>query len=139
MRASLFTTIVGAGFAALSTSALADETWQTAYGEVAWMDHNGGTAILHLEDSSFGRHVRMYVPGLQDDMMGGRGSYHGIWVGDSGDADCQMQMVGPDGFGSNYWGQFVITFVRDAFPSDWAGVVGNCLDVPMSPISGIAP
>ncbi|MCB1407194.1 MAG: hypothetical protein KDK01_13310 [Rhodobacteraceae bacterium] len=137
MSRSLFAATL-MGLTGLATTSLADEVWSTAYGEVAWMDSTEGTAILYLDDTENGRTVHIYVPGLQDDMMGGRGAYRGVWISDGGDDECITQMTGPDGYKSTYWGQFTLTFVTGDFPSDWAGVFGACLDLPTVPVSGVA-
>lgn len=137
MHRSILACVIGSAVTLIAAPTLADEAWSTAYGDIAWMDGSEGTAILHLADTANGRRVHVYVPGLEDDMMGGRGAYHGVWIADRGDDACITQMTGPDGYKSTHWGQFTLTFVADAFPSDWAGVFGNCLDTPMMPISGV--
>ncbi|MCB1361890.1 MAG: hypothetical protein H6899_08605 [Rhodobacter sp.] len=120
-----------------ATPALADEVWTTPMGPVAWETDLGANAVLRL-DQPDGRVVRLIVPGLATDVMGGRGSYTGVWVSSRGDEACATEMVDPLGGKSPYWGTFTLTFVHDAFPSDWAGVYGSCLDTPDRPVAGVA-
>lgn len=134
MRCSLILSL-----AALSASpALADEVWTTALGPVAWESDMGSTAVLRLDAGDGDQVIRMFVPNLAADVMGGRGTYTGVWIANAGDTGCVVEMVDPQGGKSAYWGSFTITFVHDAFPSDWAGVYGTCLDAPNMPISGVA-
>lgn len=138
MRAPILATVLGAALSIVSAPVFADEVWQTAYGMIAWEADSGDTAILRLDDLENGRTVRLYVPGLAADVMGGRGAYTGVWIADQGADTCVTQMTGPDGYKSDQWGTFTITFVGTEFPSDWAGVFGACLDSQDLPISGVA-
>ena len=122
-----------------ATVAQADETWSTQMGTMIWETDQDDNAIWLLQDQLAGRTIRFVVPGLAADMMGGRGSYHGVWIADKGDIHCDTAMVDPLGQASTRWGTFVITFVNDRFPSDWAGVMGACLETPTTPLSGVAP
>lgn len=144
MRASLFpksfATAVFAATVAAASPSVADESWTSNFGPVLWESDSGEIAILRLDDINNGHTVRLYVPGLAADVMGGRGAYWGYWIADGGDnADmCSAQMTGPDGFKSSYWGQFTITFVSPDFPSDWAGVFGACFEEQTVAVTAVA-
>ena len=129
---------LGVGVSLSAAPLLADEAWDSNFGPVIWEADFGDTAVLMLEDTESGRIVRLYVDGLAADVMGGRGAYQGIWIASAGDEACTVQVVGPDGFKSNQWGQFVITFVGEDFPSDWAGVYGTCLETPTNAVTAVA-
>ncbi|WP_417587503.1 hypothetical protein [Pararhodobacter oceanensis] len=138
MRATLAGLSLGliAGFGA--GPLIADEVWDSTFGPVAWEATMGEVAVLRLDVPESGEVVRMYVEGLGADVMGGRGAYRGVWISDQGDRACAVQVIGPDGAKSAYWGQFSISFVAPEFPSDWAGVFGNCLDRPETPVAALA-
>jgi hypothetical protein len=120
-------------------TALADEAWDTQLGRVYWESDMGDMAILRIDNAGGGVAARIYLPGLAGDMMGGRGSYHGYWIAaPDDDGGCGAQLIGPDGFKSDQWGQTVLTFVHDDFPSDWAGTYTECFDSAAVPISGVA-
>ncbi|WP_068305054.1 hypothetical protein [Pararhodobacter sp. CCB-MM2] len=121
-----------------ATPALADEVWDTNMGEIAWLETRGPDAYLGVVDPDGTTSVHLMVPGLGADMMGGRGTYTGVWVAGEGDVACVTDMVAPDGSKSSYWGSFTITFVNDDFPSDFAGAYGDCLDLPSMPLQAHA-
>ena len=121
-----------------ASPALADEIWTTALGQVAWETDIDTTAVLRLDGEDGVQVIRMFAPDLAADVMGGRGTYTGVWIANVGDTACVVDTVDPLGGKSAYWGTFTITFVHDAFPSDWAGTYGNCLDTPLMPIAGVA-
>lgn len=134
--------ILAAGIVALATApALADEAWETNLGFVVWEDTLGPDAVLRLYSGgeTDGPVIRMVVPGLGTDTTGGRGAYRGVWVASDSDVACPTEMLDPLGGGkTRFWGSFVLTFVGPTFPSDWAGVYGNCLEQPMTPIQARA-
>ena len=137
MRASLFTALA---LSVVAAPAVADEAWQTNMGPIIWEQTMGPDAVLRLYsgDDESQVDVRMIVPGLGDDMMGGRGTYTGLWVAYDGDVACSVEMVDPLGGKSAYWGTFTLTFLEDGFPSDWAGAYGECLNPPSAPIQAHA-
>jgi len=105
--------------------ATADEMWQTPFGLVQWEKDIGDVAVFGLvEPDDLG--LRVFVPGLPFDVDGGRGVYFGFWTAEDGEFACQAQMVDPTGRTTAFWGQFTLNFVADAFPSDWAGLMGEC-------------
>tara|TARA_R110002073_G_scaffold330703_1_gene514716 strand:+ start:1052 stop:1492 length:441 start_codon:yes stop_codon:yes gene_type:complete len=120
--------------------AMADEMWDSALGPILWDSDLGDVAIWRLDDLTNGTVVRLYLPGLAADVSGGRGAYRGFWLAEGGDPAeaCLTQMIAPDGMKSLFWGQVTLTFVRPDFPSDWAGVVGQCFDTPSMPLAGAA-
>ena len=119
--------------------ALADEAWMTQLGRIYWDTSDGAMAVLALEGDGGSVAARIYVPGLAGDMMGGRGTYHGYWIAaPDGSAGCGAQLSGPDGWKSPLWGQVTISFVNDAFPSDWAGFYTECFGTDPMSLSGTA-
>jgi len=138
MRTTFIATALASVVMLSTAPAMADETWITDMGIVAWDDTLGETAVLVLNANN-GLTLRAYVPGLGRDMMGGRGTYHGYWLSTGGDERCDVMMTAPDGEKSNYWGTFTMSFVREDFPSDWAGTSGSCFYPQESTISGQVP
>lgn len=138
LSAPLKATLFAGAIALMTSPVLADEAWQTQMGPAAWESDFGETAVIRIDDAVNARVVRLYMQGLAADVSGGRGVYRGVWIADRGDFDCATQMVGPDGQKSWHWGLFTVTFVNDQFPSDWAGVMGDCVDAPTYPISAVA-
>ncbi|WP_323036123.1 hypothetical protein [Pararhodobacter sp.] len=130
--------ILATALAVAITPAMADETWITDRGTLVWQDTLGDTAVLEMNTDA-GLRLVAYVPGLGRDMLGGRSTYHGYWLANQGDAACEAQLTGPDGEKSHYWGTFTMSFVRDGFPSDWAGTSGSCFDPQETTISGQVP
>lgn len=121
----------------LAAPALADEVWNSALGPITWETDLGETAVLRLDEAATGGVVRLLVPGLAQDVNGGRGAYSGLWIADTGETACLADVIDPvSGAKSSYWGTFTLTFVGTAFPSDWAGVWGACLDTQFEAISG---
>jgi hypothetical protein len=120
------------------TPALADEAWMTQFGPMQWEETRGSMAILNM----FGAGVdnpaqfRVFLPRLADDVNGGRGAYLGFWTSDRGDSPCAVELVDPMGTKTRHWGQFTLNFVGDAFPSDWAGLYGDCFDAPLYRLTG---
>ena len=134
MRLTALSLLAATAFGAVP--ALADEVWDTNLGEIAWEESQGDTAILRMGDGD--GLLRLIVPGLARDTMGGRGAYTGVWIAAESDTPCVTQMVDPLGGKSEFWGTFTITFVNDDFPSDFAGVYGTCLDTPSMPVQAHA-
>lgn len=125
----------------VATPALADEGWESNLGYIIWEDTQGADAVLRVftGEGTSGPEFRMVVPGLGGDVMGGRGAYRGVWVASTGDERCLTEMLDPvTGSKTRYWGSFVLTFLGDGFPSDWAGVYGTCLNAPADAITAHA-
>jgi hypothetical protein len=129
--------LLGALALALPLPALADEMWTTSWGQMAWEADLGETAVLTVAATDTEPTLRLFVQGLARDVMGGRGSYIGVWMADRRDGGCAVRVVDPVGGKSTaYWGTFRITFVDEGFPSAWSGVWGECVDVPANAFSG---
>ena len=77
-------------------------------------------------------------PGLAQDVDGGRATYHGYWVANSGEVACPVQLIDPLGQATWYWGTFTMSFVHETFPSDWAGTTGDCFEPQNGTISGLS-
>lgn len=122
--------------------ALADEVWQSDFGRVIWEVDRGDTAVFLLDDEGNNRTVRLFVEGLVPHMLGGRGYYEGVWIASQKDGSvtpgCSVAMVDPLGGPSTEWGTFQLTFVSEAFPSDFAGSFGDCLAPRTIPFSAVA-
>ncbi len=122
----------------LGAPALADEAWMTPFGPLQWEESRGSMAILNLfgDDVPDPGNFRVFLPGLADDTDGARGSYTGFWTSTTGEAPCATDLIDPMGTKTRFWGQFTLIFVGDAFPSDWAGLFGDCFDAPTYRITG---
>jgi hypothetical protein len=136
MRLARSLSVIAATLAA--PAALADEAWMTQFGPMQWEDSRESMAILNL----FGPEVanpaqfRVFLPRLADDVNGGRGVYVGFWTSNAGDAPCPVDLLDPMGTKTRHWGQFTLNFVGDDFPSDWAGLYGDCFDAPSYRVTG---
>ncbi len=125
----------------VATPALADEGWESNLGFIIWEETMGLDAVLRAftAEGTSGPVIRRVVPGRGRDALGGRGAYHGVWVASSSNVRCATEMLDPvSGAPTPFWGGVVVTFINDGFPSDWAGVYGNCLATPASPITARA-
>ncbi len=125
-------TLACAAAAAALGQASADEAWSSTFGEVYWettIENN--TAVFSYFVSENGEiGGRIYLPGMAEDMMGGRGTYEGYWVEYDGGATCQAQLVDPLGTQTDSWGRIVLTFESQQFPSAWRAVWNNCFAEP---------
>ena len=124
-----------------ATPVQADEAWETNLGYATWEETRGPDAVLRLYqgEGEVGPVTRLIVPGLGHDMLGGRGSYQAIWLSTEGETPCATEMLDPlDGSKTPYWGSALVTFVSPDFPSDWAGVYGDCLMAPTQPLQARA-
>ncbi|GAB1379451.1 hypothetical protein [Pararhodobacter aggregans] len=121
--------------------ALADEAWETNLGYAIWEDTRGPDAVLRLYqgEGTEGPVTRLIVPGLGRNTGGGRGSYDALWLSSEGETACAVEVIDPmDGSKTPYWGSAILTFVNPGFPSDWAGVNGDCLAAPTLPLQARA-
>jgi hypothetical protein len=132
---------ISAALAGVLTAApaMADEAWMTQLGFMFWETSRDTMAVLAVEGEDGAVTSRVYLPGLAGDMMAGRGTYQGYWIArPDGATGCGVQLTGPDGWKSPLWGQVTISFVNDAFPSDWAGFYTECFGAERIPLSGLA-
>ncbi len=114
--------VAAAALAVLLSSALADEVWDTSFGEVEYeADINGVAVFSYPIGDGAGR---FYIPGLAGNLES-RGSYLGYWIA-PGDGGCPAEMTGADGTTSRNWGQLLVAFHAPAFPSGWTMVTGTC-------------
>jgi len=137
MRTTLAGLLIGAFVTTFSLSVNADESWSTETGILGWERDIGETAVLLLSAEA-GYVLRMYAPGLAQDVDGGRATYHGYWVANSGEVACPVQLIDPLGQATWYWGTFTMSFVHETFPSDWAGTTGDCFEPQNGTISGLS-
>lgn len=141
MRPKIFAPILALAAALLGSPVLADEAWETNLGYAVWEETRGADAVLRLYQGpgTEGPVTRLVVPGLGRDMMGGRGSYEALWLSTEGETACAVEVIDPmDGTKTGYWGSALLTFVSPDFPSDWAGVYGDCLAAPTRPLQARA-
>lgn len=126
-----------AAAAALATPVHADETWTSAVGLIEWEREAGDAAVFKFDTPGHTGVTRLFVPGLVADTMGGRDTYSGYWTDDSGRATCAAELTDPLGTRTRSWGRFEITFVKEAFPSDWTGRLGDCFETPTRRLNGL--
>ena len=128
MQKRVFAALIGAALCV--SPALADEAWVLpGGGEVTWDDDVNGVSVLSYPVGRSRERVRLYVPGLSA-AIDDRGTFHGYWIGPSGDSDCAATLTGPDGTRSAAFGQAIITFDQPSFPSGWSALIGQCFDPP---------
>jgi len=79
--------------------------------------------------------MRLFLPGLPADTMGGRGVYFGYWTDPNADNPCPFDVIDAMGNKSASWGRFTANFMSEDFPSDWAGLTGYCFEEPTMAIN----
>lgn len=126
--------------AAGAAPAVADEVWSTPFGPMQWEETLGDMAVFNLYgDGVAPSELRVFLPGLGSDMMGGRGSYRGFWTAETGEVICHASLVDPMGVVTQDWGSVELTFDSSEFPSSWTAVFGSCFDAPMDAVRGETP
>lgn len=123
--------------ALIPAPAIADEMWSSPYGYIAWEDNREDIAVFRLmgEDGLTPGTMRLFLPGLPADTMGGRGVYFGYWTDPNADNPCAFDVVDAMGNKSASWGRLTAIFLDAEFPSSWAGLTGYCFDEPTMPIN----
>jgi hypothetical protein len=123
--------------ALIPAASAADEMWSTPYGYVAWEDTRGDIAVLRMmgDDGLTPGTMRLFVPGLPDDLMGGRHVYFGYWTDPAADSPCAFDVLDAMGGKSPSWGRLTLNFLDPEFPSNWAGLTGYCFDEPTNPLN----
>ena len=127
----------------ITSSALADEVWETPEGDITYLADEGSTAVFgfHAPDGE----VRFYFPGLVGNFEN-RGLHTGYWIKvddpasntDEAANNCGITMTGLDGFSSAQWGTAKINFTTRSFPSDITIIAGACAETETRALSGIA-
>lgn len=123
--------------ALLPAPLVADEMWSTPHGHFAWETDREGIAVFRDmgDDGLTPGSLRLFVPGLPDDVMGGRSVYFGYWTDPAADNPCTFDVLDAMGNKSASWGRVTISFLSPEFPSDWAGLTGYCFDEPTIPLN----
>ncbi|MCC5995349.1 MAG: hypothetical protein JJU18_03135 [Oceanicaulis sp.] len=126
--------------AAGAAPVMADEVWSTPYGPMQWETTLGDMAVFNLYgDGVAPSALRLFLPGMALDAMGGRGEYYGFWTAESGERVCPAALTDPMGLTTRDWGSVELRFDRAEFPSGWTARVGVCFDAPGESIRGEAP
>lgn len=117
----------------LSTTAAADEAWQTARGEMIYLSDLADTAILQILTGE--GETRYYFPGLASNFED-RSVHEGYWVSTEPFGTCGGTLVGKDGFASQNFGRVTIVFDEPAFPTGWTMLEGFCWEEPRGSLIG---
>ena len=129
------------------TSATAQEpdlvTWQSPLGKVAYTSESGPSGILEYP-VPFGDNVGyLYINGLAGE-FGGPGPLKGYWsepdVSHDDEDDttliCPFAIIDDHGRTTRNWGQLVIAFTGDDFPTDFVLMRARCFEEPNEVING---
>jgi hypothetical protein len=126
--------------AAGAAPALADEVWSTPFGDMQWEITLRDMAVFNLYgDGVAPSEMRLFLPGLQADVMGGRGHYSGFWTAESGEPACSAALTDPMGTTTYDWGRVELTFDSPEFPSSWTARFGTCFGEPEETFRGVTP
>lgn len=120
--------LAAAAILSLAAPALADEVWDTPYGQVIYEADIGDVAVLSYPLDG-GTRGHAYFPGLGGN-FDNRGVHWGYWI-EERDGGCASVMTGPDDKSSNAWGRVVIAFDESGFPSAFTGIAGECWGDPV--------
>ncbi len=107
---------------ASSPDLLADEVWNSTYGQVVYAQEVGKTAVWTY--TMQGTKGMIYINDLAG-VYQGRGAYKGYWVQASSGVKCKSSKL-MEGVASFYWGRFEIKFVDPDFPSRWQAKWSYC-------------
>jgi len=130
-----------------SASAMAQEpdpvTWQSPLGKVAYTSESGPSGVLEYP-VPFGDNLGyLYINGLAGE-FGGPGPLKGYWsepdVSHDDDDDttliCPFAIIDDHGRTTRNWGQLVIAFTGDDFPTDFVLLRARCFGEPDEVING---
>ncbi len=120
---SLKTLTAACCLAITAMPAVADEVWDTPYGEVVYLADEFGSAVLSFTNID-GTAAELVIPGLAGN-FDDRGVHEAYWVG-SGALECEAALARPGGFASLDWGRAVISFDDPAFPTSFTLTLGDC-------------
>ena len=118
------------------TPVLADEVWNTEWGQVVYEEEIGDVAIWSYPTDK-GRRGWVYFPGLAGN-YDHRSVHAGYWIED-GAGSCMVELIGVDGRRSNNWGRVILVFDGPAFPTSWTALGGDCFDEPDASLRGEVP
>lgn len=136
IRASL------AALALLAAPALADEVWDTAQGQVIYVEDIRDIAVLSFPVAAppFAQaggvaDANLYVPGLGGN-FDARSVHDGYWAM-PGQPICSAALTAPDGMTTQAWGRARIVFDRPGFPTGFTLLLGACFDEPLLPLRAV--
>jgi hypothetical protein len=139
--------LIAFGLIAGCASASAQEpdlvTWQSTLGKVAYTSESGPSGVLEYP-VPFGDNVGyLYINGLAGE-FGGPGPLKGYWsepdVSHDDEDDttliCPFAINDDHGRTTRNWGQLVIAFTGDDFPTDFVLMRARCFEEPDEVING---
>ena len=139
--------LIAFGLIAGCASASAQEpdlvTWQSPLGKVAYTSESGPSGVLEYP-VPFGDNVGyLYINGLAGE-FGGPGPLKGYWSepdvshDDEDDATliCPFAIIDDHGRTRRNWGQLIIAFTGDDFPTDFVLMRARCFEEPDEVING---
>lgn len=139
--------LVAVAIMAACASATAQEpdlvTWQSSLGKVAYTSESGPSGVLEYP-VPFGDNLGyLYIDGLAGE-FGGSGPLKGYWsepdVSHDDDDDttliCPFAIIDDHGRTTRNWGQLVIAFTGDDFPTDFVLMRARCFEEPDEVING---
>ncbi len=139
--------LVAFAFIAGCASATAQEpdliTWQSQLGDVAYTSESGPSGVLEYP-VPFGDNLGyLYINGLAGE-FGGPGPLKGYWsepdVSHDDEDDttliCPFAIIDDHGRTTRNWGQLVIAFTGDDFPTDFVLMRARCFEEPDEVING---
>ena len=118
-------------------------TWQSPLGKVAYTSESGPSGVLEYP-VPFGDNVGyLYINGLAGE-FGGPGPLKGYWsepdVSHDDEDDttliCPFAIIDDHGRTTRNWGQLVIAFTGDDFPTDFVLMRARCFEEPNEVING---
>ena len=118
-------------------------TWDSPLGRITYASESGFSGILEYP-VPFGDNVGyLYIEGLAGE-FGGTGPLKGYWsepdVSHDDDDDntliCPFAIIDDHGRTTRNWGQLVIAFTDDWFPTDFIIMRARCFDEPHEVIPG---
>ena len=141
------TALIAVALVAGCASATAQEpdllTWQSPLGKVAYTSQSGSGGVLEYP-VPFGDNLGyLYINGLAGE-FGGPGPLKGYWSepdvshDDEDDATliCPFAIIDDHGRTTRNWGQLIIVFTGDDFPTDFALMRARCFEEPDEVING---
>ncbi len=139
--------LIAFGLIAGCASASAQEpdlvTWQSPLGKVAYTSESGPSGVLEYP-VPFGDNVGyLYINGFAGE-FGGPGPLKGYWsepdVSHDDEDDttliCPFTIIDDHGRTTRNWGQLIIAFTGDDFPTDFVLMRARCFEEPNEVING---
>jgi hypothetical protein len=143
IRAALVAFALIAGCASATAQEPDLVTWKSQLGDVAYTSESGPSGVLEYP-VPFGDNVGyLYINGLAGE-FGGPGPLKGYWsepdVSHDDEDDttliCPFAIIDDHGRTTRNWGQLVIAFTGDDFPTDFVLMRARCFEEPDEVING---